>query len=64
MHLNDQKLFAIKRKNIPGPIFTVERLHQWLAFIYQPEPTYFISLSQVAQERKLTNMALTSHLVI
>ena len=62
MHLNHQ--FAIKRMILPDPIFTVERLYQCLAFIYQPEPTLFISLSQVAQERKLTNMASTSHLVI
>lgn len=44
--------------------FTVERLYQCLAFIYQPEPTLFISLSQVAQEKKSTNMASNSHLVI
>lgn len=50
--------FAIKRMNSPDPFFlTVERLYQCLAFIYQPEPTYFISLSQVAQERKLINIA-------
>lgn len=37
--------FAIERVKLPEPI---ERLYQCLAFIYQPELTLFISLSQVA----------------
>lgn len=45
--------FAIKRMKIPDPIFTVERLYQCLAFIHQPEPTYFISLSQVSPREEI-----------
>lgn len=39
--------------NFPDPIFTVERLYQCLAFIYQPEPTSFVSLLQVSPREEI-----------
>lgn len=39
-------------------LFTVERLYQCLAFIHQPEPTYFISLSQVSPREEINKHGL------